>query len=126
MRKALLILASALALPSMLAHAQEMNPTQAPPGMEQKADPAMPATQPEDPNADVPPAPVANDPLMEPAPPGTPQNPAARPGSAANPIVEGGNMTPPPPPMDHYPICGGDIQDSCMNPRAAPPGYGRK
>ncbi|MCB2015116.1 MAG: hypothetical protein R3E11_12900 [Sphingobium sp.] len=107
--KAHLIAAMVLCSAS-IASAQEMNT--APPANAE--DPAMEAA---DPNASVPPAPIpaaAED--MVPAPP----------EAKANAVMVGGNMTAPPAPKDFYPICGGDIQDSCMNPGEAPKGYGKK
>lgn len=115
----------------------EKVPTQTPPGAEQTLPPTDPPTPPApdaptmsaepepDPNADVPPVPVSNDPAMVPAPADVPRDQAAPPGSTANPIIEGGNMTPPPQPKDHYPLCGGEVQDSCMQPGEAPRGYGK-
>lgn len=149
MQKVLLFLApAALALPATLAYAQDMAPpapAQEPTDMQQQrsmrqdqptprsANAPQPSSQPgaeamakdRDPNAGMVPPPVSDYPYMRPAPDGAPNNPAAPVGSARNPYKMGGNMTEPPPPKDFYPVCGGDIQDGCMNPRAAPPGYGR-
>ena len=72
-----------------------------------------------DPNADIPAGAVTMPDHAVPADPNVPRNPDARQGSAANPVVVGGNMTPAPAPKDHYPVCGGSIQDECMNPQAA-------
>jgi hypothetical protein len=60
---------------------------------------------------------------MNPAPAGAVPDPNAPVGTAANPVVVGGNVTPPPSPKKDYPLCTKEIQDSCMNPSEAP---GRK
>lgn len=52
---------------------------------------------------------------MVPADPSVPVNPNAPVGSAANPVVMGGNMTAPPPPPKDYPVCTKTITDSCVN-----------
>jgi len=51
---------------------------------------------------------------MQPADPNVPQNPSAPVGSAANPVVVGGNMTAPPPPPKDYPKCTKTITDACI------------
>lgn len=72
-----------------------------------------------DPNATVPPGTVTVPDHAKPADPAVPHDPAAPAGSPANPVVVGGNMTPPPPPKKDYPVCGGAVQDECINPQAA-------
>ena len=52
--------------------------------------------------------------------PAVPRDPAATPGSPANPVTVGGNVTPPPPPQADYPVCKGDVQDRCVNPGEGP------
>lgn len=52
---------------------------------------------------------------MAPADPSVPPNPSAPVGSAANPVVVGGNMTAPPAPPKDYPVCTKTITDSCVN-----------
>ena len=121
MRKSVLWAGAMMLAMAPAAYAQ-MESSTPPPEAGQPADAATPA----DPNARVPPTPVSNDPTMVPAPPGVPTDPSARPGSAANPIIEGGNMTEPPPPKDHYPLCSKSVQDHCMQPSEAPRGYGKK
>lgn len=74
---------------------------------------------PADPNANVPPGTVTVPDHAKPADPDVPRDPSAPVGSAANPVQVGGNMTPPPPPRKDYPVCGGAVQDQCINPRAA-------
>ncbi len=80
--------------------------------------PQPPVSQPPaaDPNAGdpagaVPPSAGA----MAPADPSVPANPTAPVGSAANPVVVGGNMTAPPAPPKDYPVCTKTITDSCVN-----------
>ncbi len=87
------------------------------------ADAPIPAPQPPvsqppaaDPNAGapmgaVPPSAGA----MAPADTSVPTNPTAPVGSAANPVVMGGNMTAPPAPPKDYPVCTKTITDSCVN-----------
>lgn len=89
------------------------------------ADPAAAGTSqtappPSDPNAGVQPGTVpATAGEMIPADPTAPQNPAAPVGSSANPVVVGGNATPPPAPRTDYPLCSRTVQDSCINPGEA-------
>lgn len=84
------------------------------------APPAPPMGDSTDPNAGVPtgavPPAAAG---MEPAPAGAPTFPNAPVGSAHNPVVVGGNMTPPPQAQKEYPVCTKTITDSCINPREA-------
>ena len=122
MRKYAFLGGAALLLAATASQAQHTDMT--PPDMAAQpatpAEPAMPADPGEmadDPNADAMPAPVANDPTMIPATPGVPHDSTARPGSAANPIVEGGNMTVPPPPKAEYPMCSATVTDHCMQAR---------
>jgi hypothetical protein len=109
-------------------------PTQQPAGepMQPPADPSAPQTvppetpstttpvpggAPTDPNAQAMPAPVPPESsTMTPAPGGVAPDPSAPQGTAANPAVVGGNMTPPPEPKKDYPTCTKQIQDSCRNP----------
>ena len=78
------------------------------------------APPPADPNAGVPAGTVpATSGEMVPADPNAPQNPAAPVGSSANPVVVGGNATPPPAPRTDYPLCSRTVQDSCINPGEA-------
>lgn len=74
---------------------------------------ADPASDPNaaEPAGDVPTAAAA----MVPADPSVPQNPSAPIGSAANPVVMGGNMTAPPAAPKDYPVCTKTITDSCVN-----------
>lgn len=93
-----------------------------PPGVQPPA-PQPPVSQPPaagsvpaDPNAGelvgaVPPTAAT----MAPADPSVPANPAAPVGSAANPVVVGGNLTAPPPSPKDYPVCTKTITDSCVN-----------
>lgn len=74
------------------------------------------ATTAADPNAGVPTGAVPQEPAMVPAPAGVPHDPTAPIGSAANPVVVGGNMTPPPADAKNYPPCSRTVQDSCVNP----------
>lgn len=74
------------------------------------------ATTAADPNAGVPTGAVRQEPAMVPAPAGVPHDPAAPIGSAANPVVVGGNITPPPTTPKNYPPCSRTVQDSCINP----------
>lgn len=85
-----------------------------------------PGTQP-DPNAQAAPDPLPpGTAAMQPAPQGVTPDPSAPQGSPANPVVVGGNMTPPPPaPRDNYPLCSRTLKDSCMNPSEAPKGHMR-
>ena len=78
-----------------------------------------PPPPPADPNAGVPTGQVPPAPGMVPADPNAPQSPAAPVGSSANPVVVGGNVTPPPAPKADYPLCSKTIQDSCINPGEA-------
>ncbi|MCE7797038.1 Fe-S oxidoreductase [Sphingobium sufflavum] len=52
---------------------------------------------------------------MTPADPSVPPNPTAPVGSAANPVVVGGNLTAPPAAPKDYPVCTKTITDSCVN-----------
>jgi len=104
--------AFAIAAPAL---AQTM-PAQSQPGMPPAADPN--ATIPE---AMTPPA----DTGMMPADPNVPKDPSAPVGSPRNPVVVGGNVTPPPPTPQDYPLCSRTVQDSCRNPGEAPRGKRR-
>ena len=70
-----------------------------------------------DPNAGQPKGevPFTVEPLV-PADPNIIRNPAAPVGSQANPIIVGGNMTPPPAPQAVYPLCTRTLKDQCRNP----------
>lgn len=84
---------------------------------------APPSTTPPsaDPNANMPTGAVPPEARsMAPADQSVPPNPAAPVGSAANPAVVGGNMTPPPPTPKEYPVCTKTITDSCINPGEGP------
>lgn len=129
--KPLLIASAALAIaigPIAIAPgaiAQSKTPaTPAPPpagndmGAAQMPQSGMP-TPPADPNASVPTGAVPADPGMVPADPGMPQNPSAPVGTSANPVVMGGNATPPPAAPQSYPMCSRTVQDSCINPGEA-------
>jgi hypothetical protein len=73
-----------------------------------------------DPNAGIPTGRVQSAAgAMVPANPSVPENPSAPVGSAANPVVMGGNVTPPPPGPRDVPICSKTVTDSCMNPSQA-------
>jgi hypothetical protein len=122
----LLIGAAALTLSagtlSVGASAQTATPAPPPSGndmsaaqMPQSGMPAPPA----DPNAGVPTGAVPADTGMAPADPSAPQNPAAPVGTSANPVVVGGNATPPPAAPQSYPRCSRAVQDSCINPGEA-------
>jgi hypothetical protein len=93
------------------------------PVLAQDAQPASPpAAQPADPNAGVPTGevpPAASS--MVPADPNAPKDPSAPVGSAANPMVAGGNMTAPPAEAHkEYPLCSKTVKDECINPSQAP------
>lgn len=70
-----------------------------------------------DPNAAQPKGevPATVEPLV-PANPNVPKDSAAPVGSPANPVVVGGNMTPPPAPQAEYPLCTRTLKDQCRNP----------
>ena len=53
---------------------------------------------------------------LVPADPSAPRDPAAPVGAPTNPVVIGGNMTPPPAPQAVYPLCTRTLQDQCRNP----------
>ncbi|WP_336964287.1 Fe-S oxidoreductase [Sphingobium aquiterrae] len=78
-----------------------------------------PPPPPADPNAGVPEGQVPPAPAMVPADPNAPKSPAAPVGSAANPVMVGGNATPPPEARADYPLCSRTVQDSCINPGEA-------
>lgn len=126
MKKAIASTLAALLCSASLSQAQVAQETVPPADPSAVTAPSTPPPPPSDPNAAVPPVPVAPDPNMVPAASGVPENPAAMPGSAANPIVSGGNMTEPPAPMEHYPMCSKTVTDHCMQPADAPRGYARK
>ncbi len=110
----------ALAAPVMAQDmAQPPAPTEAPPPPNDMGPQQMPQTgqmPPADPNAGQPTGAVPADPGMVPVDPNAPANPAAPVGSSANPVVMGGNATPPPAPRTDYPVCSRTVQDSCINP----------
>lgn len=70
-----------------------------------------------DPNAAQPKGdvPIVAPPLV-PADPSTPRDPAAPVGSPTNPVIVGGNLTPPPLTQQAYPLCTRTLQDQCRNP----------
>ncbi|MDF0542417.1 Fe-S oxidoreductase [Sphingobium sp. H39-3-25] len=78
-----------------------------------------PPPPPADPNAGAPAGQVPPTPGMVPADPNAPQSSAAPVGSAANPVVVGGNAMPPPEAKADYPPCSRTVQDSCINPSEA-------
>lgn len=134
MKIRLLLGAAALGL-AMPAIAQEMTPpadpsganvppapTAPPPpdGMTDMPAPPAPPSPPADPNATVPKGEVPPTPGMVPADPNAPMDPAAPVGTAANPVVVGGNATLPPAPQADYPVCSKTVQDSCINPGEGP------
>jgi hypothetical protein len=83
--------------------------------------PALAQVVPAPPSEASPPAPVPPEASgMVPADPNVPRNPAAPEGTAANPTVVGGNMTPPPATPKEYPVCTRTITDSCINPGEGP------
>lgn len=87
---------------------------------------AQTSTSPQsDPNANVPAGTVTMPDHAKPADPNVPRDPSAPQGSAANPVQVGGNVTPPPPPLDHYPLCSKTVTDRCMQRHEAPKGYGK-
>lgn len=84
--------------------------------------PQPPVSQPPatDPNAGEPTGTVPSAATeMQPADPSVPPNPSAPVGSAANPVVVGGNVTAPPATPTNYPKCSKTIRDSCVNPGEA-------
>jgi hypothetical protein len=114
---------SEAAPPAPMTAPPETLPPASPPATAPEAVPPAtpPATPPSDPNANVPPAPVPPEASgMVPADPNVPRNPAAPEGTAANPTVVGGNMTPPPATPKEYPVCTRTITDSCINPGEGP------
>lgn len=115
------LLLAGLAVPAMaqMAPAPAVDPAAAPSDASPPA-PMPPVSNPpaqQDPNAGQPNGampPMAS--TMQPADPSVQNNPAAPVGSAANPVVMGGNMTAPPTTPKDYPLCTRTIQDSCVNP----------
>ncbi|WP_164847451.1 Fe-S oxidoreductase [Sphingobium algorifonticola] len=117
----------ALAAPAIAQDmAQPPAPTEAPPPPNDMGPQQMPQTGPmpaeppvSDPNAGQTTGTVPANPGMIPADPNAPANPAAPVGTSANPVVMGGNATPPPAPRADYPVCSRTVQDSCINPADA-------
>ncbi|CAN5230693.1 hypothetical protein BH10PSE12_BH10PSE12_22320 [soil metagenome] len=113
-----LVLSAAALTLSAGAIAQTATPAPPPAGNDMSAaqmpQSGMP-TPPADPNAAVPAGAVPADTGMTPATPGVPQDPAAPVGTSPNPVVVGGNATPPAPTPQSYPKCSKTVQDSCIN-----------
>ncbi|MET0360407.1 MAG: hypothetical protein ABW048_01520 [Sphingobium sp.] len=97
-----------MATPLMAQEIAPPSPADAPPVSQP---PAAPGPNAGEPTGAVPPAADG----MAPADPSVPANPTAPVGSAANPVVVGGNMTAPPAAPKDYPVCTKTITDSCVN-----------
>ena len=80
------------------------------------AQPMSPPARTLDPNAAQPAGAVPAETGMVPASADVPHDPAAPVGTASNPVMVGGNMTPPPTGAKAYPVCGRGVRDDCVNP----------